>query len=104
MDTVSDVGNDPGARTWLLVLAMIAMAASGASFAFGSPEGNLVGYILASLVAFTCVALFRRQGVKRAAEAGIAMARGVSITSRVLLLVGVVLSIAHAYLIGRHFG
>ena len=98
-------GEDAGSRIWYLWLAGVAMVLSIAAFALGPGVAvNLVGYVLASLVAFTLVALFRRNSVRRMAQRGIITAQSTQLLGLLILVLGVVVAAFHAYQIARHFG
>jgi uncharacterized membrane protein YdjX (TVP38/TMEM64 family) len=98
-------GEDPGSRVWYLWLAAGATVVSGATFALGLGVAiNLVGYVLASLVAFTLVALFRRNSVRRLVQHGVVTAQGTQLVGLLILVLGLVVAALHAYRIARHYG
>jgi hypothetical protein len=89
----------------MLVLAAIALVLSAASFALGAGVGvNAAGYVLASAVAATLVALFRRFSVRRFALAGVPTSTSDDLAAAVLLGFGFLVAAIHAYLIARHYG
>lgn len=104
MDIASDSPPDPGARMWLLIAASASVLASAGLLAVGRLGVHVAGYILASLVSFTCVAFFRRHATRRTLVAGIAMQRSAVVLSTAVLVLGLALAVAHAYAIGRQFG
>lgn len=110
-DAVADLApprparEDPGSPLWMLILAGTALIGSAVTFVFGAGvPANAIGYALASLIAFTFVALFRRASVKRFVAAGIPSTRLADATAVTMLVLGLLLAALHAYRIARHYG
>jgi hypothetical protein len=98
-------GEDPGNRAWYLWLAGAATATGVATFALGPGVAiNVIGYVLASLVAFTLVALFRRNSVRRMAQHGVVTPQSTQLLGLLILVTGLVVAAFHAYRIARHYG
>lgn len=64
---------------------------------------NLVGYALASLLAFTLVAMFRRRSIERSLTAGIAVPRWMNRFAFCVLALGFAVSVAQAWFIASYF-
>lgn len=95
--------DDPGSPSWLLWLSLFATLVSLVLLPFSALSLQIAGYLLASLGAFTLVALFRRASVARFLLVSIGTTRSANAAATALLGVGLVVSIAHAYAIARHF-
>lgn len=65
---------------------------------------HALGYVLASVVPFTLVAVARRGANDREFEAGIPLARLAKILAFAVLAAGLLLAVAHAFYIARRYG
>ena len=88
----------------LLAVAIAAILASAVCLVGDSLLVNFVGYALASIVAFGCIAGSRRVEVRRSLETGIGTDTRVSAISVGVLVAGLVLAVVNAWLIARHYG
>lgn len=95
--------DDPGAGTWLMIVACVAVVAGAVALTMDGLAGHIFGYLLASVLTFTCVALFRRHALDRLATVGIGTSRRASGFVLVVLLSGLGVSIAHAWFIARRY-
>lgn len=95
--------DDPGRQEWLLVLAGVSIVLSLGLLVLGGLALNVVGYVLSSLVAFSLVAMFRRNAANRFVAVGIGAAPSTAAFSIALLLAGLVVAALQAYAIARHF-
>jgi len=64
---------------------------------------NLIGYALASVLAFTLVAMFRRRSIERSLTAGIAVPRWMNRLAFGVIATGFAVSVAQAWFIASHF-
>jgi hypothetical protein len=103
IDPSREPAEDPGSPTWLLGFSAAATAVSLILLPFSGLGVHITGYVLASLVAFTLVALFRRASVARFLLVSIGTARSANAAAGGLLGGGLAVSVAHAYAIARHF-
>ena len=94
---------DPGAGTWLLILASVAVLASALTLPLGGLTVHFLGYLLASLLAFTCVALFRRRGLERLLAVGVATSTRLNSFALGVLFAGLACSFLNAWFIARHW-
>ena len=90
-----------GSQAWLLWVAVGAVALSAVALV-GGIVLHLVGYVLASLLAFTAIAIFRRRSLEMSTAAGVGLARSFKLLAAGTLFVGFVISIAHAWFIASH--
>jgi hypothetical protein len=81
----------------------MAVLGSAATLPLHGAEVHLVGYCLASLVAFTCVALFRRRALERLLAVGVGTSTQLTSFALGVLLSGLGCSIWHAYFVARHW-
>jgi len=89
------------APTWLLWVAAGAVILSAA--ALGGGLGlHIAGYALASLFAFTAIAIFRRRSRELSLAAGIGVGRTAKLLAIGILLAGFAISIAHSWFIASH--
>lgn len=86
---------------------LLAAAAAAVLFGFLALSGGLflhfVGYALASLLAFTLVAMFRRQSLEQSVKAGIGIPRWMNLAAWALLFVGFAVAVAHSWFIASYF-
>jgi hypothetical protein len=87
---------DPGSGIWLLVVAGIAVGLSFVMLFFDGIRVHIAGYVLASLLAFTCVAFFRRRALERLVTAGIATPPEWNVLAWCVLVGGLGCCIVHA--------
>jgi hypothetical protein len=64
---------------------------------------HFFGYALASLLAFTLIAMFRRRSVERSASAGIGVPHWINLTAIAVLVAGLLAAVAHAWFIASYF-
>lgn len=103
MESGSEVQpDDPGSGAYLLALGTAAVAASGAFLALDGIPVHVAGYALASVLAFTCVALFRRRALERLLALGSSTSRVLTSCALVVLVSGLACSVAHAWFLARH--
>lgn len=69
----------------------------------GGVAVHILGYVLASLLAFTLIALFRRRSSERSLTAGIGVPHWIKRAAAGILVAGFLLSVAHAWFIASHF-
>ena len=60
---------------------------------------HAVGYAMASLIAFTFVAMYRRASVRRMEMAGIGVSDRLTMASAGVLVLGLAVAVLHAYAI-----
>lgn len=94
---------DPSPITWMLGAATSCIVLSLLSIAIDSHALDIGAYILACPVAFTIVALYRREAERRLSELGIGVGAFAMRASVILLAVGFAVSIAHAYSIAEFY-
>ncbi len=94
------LGRLPGAR-WTL-WAAVGSVALGFAALFGGIAAHVVGYALASLMAFTLVALFRRGAVERQVSAGVVVPHWMNMVAVAVLVVGFVVAVAQAWSIASY--
>ena len=100
----SSFGSSIRSPEWFVAMAGTSVAASIVLFALGAGLGsNLAGYVLASILPFTLVAVARRDFAKRLVTAGVSERRGVRGACVAILALGLISVIVHAYLIAHHF-
>jgi hypothetical protein len=87
---------------WLLWAALGAVLL-GLLALSGGIALHFVGYALASLFAFTLIAMFRRRSIERSLSDGIAVPRWMNRLAVGVLAVGFVVSVAQAWLIASYF-
>lgn len=87
--------------TWCLAAATGAVAL-GAVALGGGIVLHVVGYALASLLAFTLIAMFRRRSLERAIKEGIGVPHRVNLFAACVLLVGFAVSVAQSWLIASY--
>ncbi len=87
--------------SWLLWVAGVAVGLSVVALG-GGLALHLVGYALASLFAFTAIALFRRRSLELSATAGIGVSSFARVFAGTTLLVGFVVSVADAWFVASH--
>jgi hypothetical protein len=92
----------PDSSTWLLWVAAASVGLS-ALVLYGGLALHFAGYALASLLAFTLIAMFRRRTVERSASLGIGVPQRINLLAVAILLLGFVVSIAHSWFIASHF-
>lgn len=95
--------DDAGVSSDLLVVALVALLVSGVTLVIHDYVASIIGYVLTACIAFTCVAFHRRRVVTHAGETGIAGSRAVARLSIAAVVIGLVLTVMHAYVIARHF-
>lgn len=93
---------DAGNVTWLLGAAAAAVLLSLLALS-GGIALHFLGYVLASLLAFSLVALFRRKSLERTAKAGLGMPRWLNLTAFGVIVVGFGVSIVHSWFIASYF-
>lgn len=105
MEWDSDIGeaSEPGTGRALLILASLAVLTSAAMLLVGDVRTHLVGYVLASLVAFTCVALFRRRALDRLLAMGVVTSTKLNSFALGVLFAGLACSVVHAWFVARHW-
>jgi len=95
---------DPGSPTWMLWIAVASLVVSALLLALGPGlVVNLIGYLLASVVCFSLVALFRRASFARLVSIGIGLSRPTGSATVAIIVTGLFLVCIHAYLIARHY-
>lgn len=94
---------DPGSRAWLVATAFGAVLIGAALLPLDGLTAHIVGYLSALVLAITLVALFRRASVARMLLAGIGVDRQLTVMSVCVLVAGLLVAVAHAYMIARHF-
>lgn len=88
---------------WLLTAGAAVLVSAAALLAGDGAASHLVGYVTASLVAFSGVALFRRRARQRFRLTGYVAPRVVDVASVLILLSGFAMTIAHAWFIARRY-
>lgn len=86
---------------WCLRGAAVAVIL-GALALSGGIVLHFVGYALASLLAFTLIAMFRRRSLERVLREGIAVSHRVNVFAVCVLVVGFVVSVLQSWLIASH--
>jgi hypothetical protein len=86
---------------WCLGAAAGAVAL-GAVALSGGIVLHVIGYALASLLAFTLIAMFRRRSLERAVKEGIGVPHAVNLFAVGVLLVGFAVSVAQSWLIASY--
>lgn len=106
-------GADPGESTAsasfaagpvLPLLAGAALAVSAVLLIPGGVIGHYAGYVCASVISFTAIAINRRAIVGTTARVDRASSRAGAVISAILLLIGFALAIGQAWFIARHYG
>lgn len=87
--------------TWCLGAAAGAVAL-GALALSGGIVLHVIGYALASLLAFTLIAMFRRRSLERAVKEGIGVPHRVNLLAIGVLVVGFAVSVAQSWLIASY--
>jgi hypothetical protein len=89
----------------VVVLAAAALAvALGLALAFvAGPLAHVLGYLFASVLAFTLVAIYRRGALERVFDEGVAPSRSHSMAAVAILAAGFVVAALQAWLIARHY-
>lgn len=64
---------------------------------------HLLGYALASLCAFTLIAMFRRRSAERSVTAGVGVPHWINLTAVGVLIAGFAVSVVHSWLIASYF-
>lgn len=90
-----------GSATWLLGVASALVAVSAVALS-GGIVLNIIGYLLASVFAFTLIAIFRRRSLERSANAGIGVPHWMNLAAAGVLLIGFILSVAHSWFIASY--
>jgi hypothetical protein len=88
--------------TWLLVVASLAVVCGFGALALDGVLAHVIGYALASLLPFTIVAMFRRQSVERLMVVGLPPSREANTGAVLILVIGFLCSVLHAWFIARH--
>jgi hypothetical protein len=101
------MADEAGARssssaTWMVWVAGAAVVLSALAL-FGGILAHFLGYALASLLAFTLIALFRRRSVEISANAGVGVPRWINFTAVSVLIVGFLVAIAQSWVIASYF-
>lgn len=96
--------DDPGARNWLLGLTTLFLVVSLVLLSAGGKASHLVGYGLASVLAFGSLALYRRFAAERVAKVGTVPSSLMNGVVLAFLVTSLVLSWLHAYQFARLFG
>jgi hypothetical protein len=91
-----------GDGTWL-VGAAVGCVLLGALALAGGILFHFLGYALASLLAFSLIALFRRRSSERSLTQGIGVPRWVRLVAVGALLAGFAISIIHSWFIASYF-
>jgi hypothetical protein len=96
-----EAGASRDSSAWCLWGAAGAVAL-GAVALLGGIALHVVGYALASLLAFTLIALFRRRSLERAVKEGIGVPHRINVVAIGVLVAGFVVSVAQAWLIASY--
>lgn len=101
------MAGEAGARvsssaTWMVWAASGAVVL-GALALFGGIIAHFLGYALASLLAFTLIALFRRRSVEVSASAGVGVPHWINVIAVCVLVVGFGVAIAQSWVIASYF-
>jgi hypothetical protein len=105
MEQVSAVTRPTASRfgaAWMLSAAVLAVAVGFAAL-WGGIVAHFLGYLLASLLAFTLVALFRRAAMDRQTSSGVVVPHWMNLVAAGVLLVGFVVAVGQAWFIASHF-
>ena len=92
----------PKGANWLVGAAVGCVLLSALALA-GGILLHFLGYVLASLLAFSLIALFRRRSSERSLTLGIGVPHWVKLTAAGVLFAGFAVSIAHSWFIASHF-
>jgi hypothetical protein len=100
----TEAGPEAGLRSasWLLAVAAGAVLLSALALS-GGIALHFLGYALASLLAFSAIAMFRRRSLERSAKAGIGIPHWLNVTAVAVLVVGFLVSLAHSWFIASYF-
>jgi hypothetical protein len=100
------LASEPGslaALSRLLIGGAALAVVLGAATLSGGIALHFVGYALASLLAFSLIALFRRQSLERTVNAGIGVPHWLNLAAIGVLIAGFLVSVAQSWLIASHF-
>jgi hypothetical protein len=104
LPTPGEVVEDPGSATWMVAAAGVSVAVSILLFvSVDNVALQVVGYVLACLVPFTLIALYRRSATRRMFAVGIGQSTTVNAAGGAILVAGLLSTIGHAWFIARHY-